>query len=571
MLVARWLIRPILKADASGWETKKCHSIFRIARCTDSHKCHGLTLAVALLTVLPVLEMSLLAAAPPHPNVLRCAFATDPTSLDVAFATVGEDVLLVYLLYQPLIDLNNGTNFFAHGAARWSASPDARAFTFHLRPEVHFSNGRPVVAADYAYGIQRFADPKISSPCQQYTAGIRGFADFTAGRTNRLAGLSSPTPYTLVVELEEPDPVFAYKIALYHGFAVPQEEVERRGVPFRKRPVGSGPYRLVAWQRGVQVVLEPNPCYAGPISNRFDRIEIMIGGDEATQLMMFERGELDIASTAGSGIPLSDLRRLERNSHWGPLIETMPGLNLIYISLNVDLPPLNDVRVRQALNYAVNKPRRLFTAARQFVPACGLFPPVMPGYDPSLKGYAFDPSKARRLLAETGLALPLRMTLWYPNEQLINRMIAEGIQADLRDVGIEIELRPVTGAALNALASTQGRAHIQMSCWMWNPLPDPSDIIATHFDSRAEARNMTSGWPIYSNQSVNQLIAEAAPINDIPRRFGLYQKAERIIVAEAPWLFLGHRNLFVLRQPWLKGPILEPTGFYRLDRTWIER
>jgi oligopeptide transport system substrate-binding protein len=267
---------------------------------------------------------------------------------------------------------------------------------------------------------------------------------------------------------------------------------------------------------------------------------------------------------------LPDLHRLTRDPHWGPLIERIPGLNLVYIILNEELPPLNDVRVRWALNYAVDRPRRLFAAARLFIPAGGLLPPVMPGYDPSIKGYAFDPDKARRLLAETGLPLPIHMSLWYPNDQ-ITGMVVEGIQADLRQVGVEIELKPLTGSALTELVRTQGRAHIQMSCFMWNAMPDPSDIVEKHFDSRPGVSTMTSAWPIYSNQVVNQLITEAAPVTDLPKRFGLYREAERIIVADAPWLFLGYRNLFVLRQSWLKGPILEPTGFYRLDRTWIDR
>jgi len=475
--------------------------------------------------------------------------------------------MLVFLLYQPILDLH-GTTLVALGASQWSSSADGRIFDFQLRPEVRFSNGRPVVSRDYVFTLQRYADPTIASPLQAYVSGIRGFADFVAGRTNRLVGLSAPSPVSLRIELERSDPVFPYVLALMVGFALPEEEAAPGPSPFRTRPAGNGPYRLLEWRRGTHLAFVPNPHYAGPLTHRFDRIEVAVGGDEATHLMMFEAGGVDIANIMGNGIPISDLRRLSHDPKWGPLIEVMPGINTAFIELNTELPPLNDRRVRQALNYAVDKPRRLMASSRQFIPAGGPVPPSMPGHDSSLRGYPFDPAKARELLAETGLSLPLRMTLWLPNDQ-ISRLIGEGIQADLHEVGVAIELKVVSNAEM-MVDRAWHRAHRHMAFFTWNPTPDPRDIIGTMFDGRNLDDPQAFNGSFYNNPQVNRLIEQAGTTVDPPQRLGLLRQAERIILEDSPWIFLGYKNLFLLRQPWVKGPILEPFGFYRLDRAWRE-
>ena len=508
------------------------------------------------------------AETPRRSNVLRLARAIDPPTLDPIIAMPVEDVMLIMMLYQPIVDVQDGPNLFGNGAAGWTVSPDARRFTFHLRPESRFSNGRSIVSADYAFTLERAANPKTGCPLQGYASGIRGFADFVAGRTNRIAGIATPDPLTLVVELERTDPTFLFILAQMIGFPLPQEEATQEPDSFRHRSVGNGPYRIASWQRGHQIVFDRNPFYAGPLTNRFERVEIMIGGDESTHLMMFERGELDMANTAGSGVPLSDLRRLRNDPRWGPLIEVRLGVNTHFIELNTELAPLDNVKVRQAMNHAVNKPRCMFAATQQFVPAGGALPPSMPGHDPSMRGYPYDPERARQLLAEAGLALPLRMTLWHPNDQMA-RLSAEAIQADLRDVGVEIELKGVFNAQLGGVRSERRKTR-HLTLTSWNPSPDPRDIIGQHFDGRSMDEESSMNGSFYNNPELNRLIDAASVSAEPQTRFRLFQQAERLVVADAPWIFLGYRNLFLLRQPWLKGPILEPFGYYRLDRAWRE-
>lgn len=475
------------------------------------------------------------------------------------------DWAFVGMLYQPLLDVNRGTNLFPHAAKSWTMSADARRFTFTLRPEVRFSDGRPVVASDYIYSIHRVANPRSGSWLQIYCTGIRGYADFVEGRTPQLEGLKSSSPLELVIELSKPDPVFPLLISSF-GCAVPKEHVERLGHRFAEAPVGCGPYRVRRWQRGREVVLEQNPFYSGPAHHRFERIEIMIGGDESTHLMMFERGELDLPNL-DNGVPLPDFIRLTKGRRSASAFEFFPGFNITYVALNVEIPPLDNLNVRKALNCAIDKRRCLLAGGPQFIAAHGVIPPSVPGYNPSVRGYPFDPDLAQRLLKASGLPLPLKLGLWHRPSQF-DRAVCQAIQQDLHAVGVELALNEANDNALNDLTHTRGR--IQMSFGDWNPNPDPRDFITTMFDGRTLASPDTMNTAYYNNARVNRLMDAAAEQVDMGKRFVLFQEAEQLIVDDAPWIFLGHKTHHLLRGRGLKGEVLDSFGIYRLDRGWFE-
>ena len=505
---------------------------------------------------------------PKHGGTLRLAVPSDLLTLDPALVNVAPDFGLISLLYLPLLDLTNGFTLVNYATTEWSASPDARIYTFHLRPEIRFSNGRPVLASDYAYALERFADPQVGAPCSAYLSGIRRT---TAGtfQTNQLAGVRCEGLLTLVVELDQPDPTFPYLMATVFGCAVPQEEVQRLGSGFGTRPVGTGPYQVEEWVRGMRLVFKSNPHYCWPQQRRFDRIEIMIGGDDSTHLMMFERGELDIANITGSGIPMPDQRRLEKDPRWKPFVEQSWTLSTLYAVLNNEMPPLDNVKIRQAINFAVDKPRRLHIANGRYTPAKGIIPTGMPGFNPNLVGYPYNPTRARELLAESGVSPPIKVSLWHSTSQEMVTL-AQGIQADLQAVGIETELKAVTFGELWH-ASTIGKK-VQMSITAWIALlPDPKEMLGVQFDGRALTNTPTQNVAWYSNSAVDLKLDRAAISVDRSERYRLYREIEELLVNDAPFLFLGHPNQYALRQPWLKGSLIEPLWGYRLDRVWMEK
>jgi len=196
-----------------------------------------------------------------------------------------------------------------------------------------------------------------------------------------------------------------------------------------------------------------------------------------------------------------------------------------------------------------------------------MLPPVMPGYNPRLRGYDYNPDKARKLLQDSGLVLPLHTVLWHPTSD-VARTQAQGFQWDLKQVGIEIDLKEVSAAELVMSLANRGTVPMGMTGYATG-VPDASDMLASNFDGRTITNAWVSNFAFYNNPEVNRLLELAAPEIDLPKRYALHQQAEELIVRDAPWVFLGHRNLFALRQPWLKGPIMDAMCGYRFDRLWI--
>ena len=195
-------------------------------------------------------------------------------------------------------------------ATDWTVSEDQRIYTFHLRPGVRFSNGREVVASDFVFSLERILDPKTAALTESYFEGIAGAKDFRAGKAPNVRGLRAPRSDTLEIELEQPDPSFLYILTLPGALVVPREAVERFGQSFASHPVGTGPYVLTQWRRGIKMRFERNPFSSQADRQNLDAIEVMVGGDGTLHLMMFERGELDIADISGLGIPVPDFIRI---------------------------------------------------------------------------------------------------------------------------------------------------------------------------------------------------------------------------------------------------------------------
>ena len=525
-------------------------------------------MVAACLLVVP--GISLTRAEPPVSGhgTLRLARLFDPVTLDPVKLQLAEDFLLMPLLHQGLLDVRDGTNLVPCAARAWSTSPDKRVYTCWLRPGVRFSNGREVVARDYAFVLERTLNPASAAMLSVYLRGIRGAESFAAGLTNHVAGISTPAPDMLVVELDRPDPTFGF--VLMNAVAEPPEEVARLGSRFAIAPVGTGPYVVEYWRRGARLHLVRNAYYCGTEPQHLDGVDLLIGGDETTHLMMFERGELDLASIGPTaGIPFQSFRRLSQDPRWRGLIEYVEQFTTQFITLNTEIPPLDNVLVRRAINHAINRDKWTRVAAHYATHGEGALPRILPGFNPALRGYEYNPDKARQRLRESGVTLPLHTVLWHALDEP-TRFLAQGTQGDLSRVGIEVELKPVTFAEL--VTAVGVRRHVPMAVIGWGvSIPDPIDMLGTQFNGRTRASASTSNFAFYENAAVDGLLDLAAPEINLTRRYALYQQAEQVIVEDAPWVFLNFRNLYSLRQPWLKGPLMDPLWSYRLDRVWIEK
>ena len=502
-------------------------------------------------------------------GTLRLALPTDVRSLDPAIAYEPESWPFLRLLYHGLLDYDEDLNLVPWQARDWNISPDGRTYTFHLLPGVRFSNGREVRAQDYCFTLERILNPKTKSPGDGFFRGILGAKEFQDGKAPHVRGLRSPEPDTLVIELSTPDLSFQYMMAMPFAFVVPQEVVELYQDDFAQHPTGTGPYILRDWRRGARLRFGRNPFYSGREISYLEAIEVMIGGDETLHLMMFERGELDIACITPAGVPIPDFTRIMRNPVLRKGLEQMPHSATWYISLNTELPPLDNANVRRAMNYATDKQRLIRLLNNRGIPAHGVLPPPMPGFNTKLKGYDYDPTKARQLLAEAGYAQGFKTAIWHEND-LASSRLAAAIKQDWSQVGVEVELRPAALAMYLEAVKRRTNAPCALGPW-FQDYPDPSNFLNVLFHGGRIVDVNCNNRAFYNNAKVNKLLDEAASSGDIERRLELYRQAEVIIVEEAPWVFLFHPFLYKLSQPWLRGPKLHPIWPSRFERMWIEK
>jgi ABC-type transport system substrate-binding protein len=517
-------------------------------------------------------EAGLLAEHPtPKPgSTLRLALPTDIRSLDPAIAYEPESWPLVRVLYHGLLDYGEGFQLVPWQASAWEISPDGKTYTFKLRTGVRFSNGREVVAQDYVYTLERILNPKTQSPGDGFFRGIAGAREFQAGHSDHVSGLSAPASDTFVIKLEQADFSFRYVLAMPFAFAVPRETVEKHGDQFGTHPDGTGPFVLAEWKRGSELRFKRSPTFDRPESVSLQGIEIMVGGDETLHLMMFEHGELDVANVTPVGIPIPDYPRIKRTPHLRRCVEEMPHVATWYVALNTELKPFDDARVRQAMNYAVDRARLLSLVNGRGVPAKGVLPPLMPGFNPRSEGYGYDPTKARSLLEEAGYRGGFNTTLWMRAGDLMVSRVGEAIQHDLGKIGVGIELKKVALAVF--LDARSQRRNIPCSLEQWyQDYPDPSNFLSSLLDGRRIVEANGVNIAFYNNPAVNELLDQGAADLDAATRLNFYQRAEELVVKDAPWIFLFHPTMCRMMQPWVRGSELHPIWPFRFERMRIER
>jgi ABC-type transport system substrate-binding protein len=240
-----------------------------------------------------------------------------------------------------------------------------------------------------------------------------------------------------------------------------------------------------------------------------------------------------------------------------------------YLSMNCEMPPFTDRRVRQALNYAVNKERTLKLINGRGIVAQGVLPPNMPGYNPQLKGYDYNPERAKQLLAEAGYPKGFRMPLWVIGDTDYRVKIGMSVQQDLKEVGIEVDLKPVAFAVFDE--ATGKRKEVPACIFGWvQDYPDPSDFLDVLLNGERITDQHCNNVSFYASKEVDALLKQAAETADPASRLRLYQDAEKKVVEDAPWVFLYHPVDYRLVQPWVKGYQMHPVWLVRYEQLWLE-
>ncbi|NLD71852.1 MAG: peptide ABC transporter substrate-binding protein [Chloroflexi bacterium] len=496
----------------------------------------------------------------PLGGTLRLSGGLPPT-LDPAMAQDSTSAEYIVHLFSGLVRLDAELEVVGDLAEGWEVSADGRTYTFRLREDARFADGRPITSADVVYSLERACSPALGSPvAASYLNDIIGVAAYARGEAEGISGLRAPSAEVVEIAIDAPKAYFAAKLTYPAAFVVDREQIEAQGDRWMVQPNGSGPFVLSEVSRE-RIVLERNARYYG-LPPALDRVEYVITG--GFPITMYENDELDIVE-----VPPSEMERMSDPEN--PLhdeLEMASELSVLYLGVNVNLPPYDDPDVRRALARAIDKAKIADLVLQgSATPADGILPPSMPDYDPSLAGLPYDPDAARALLAGSDygaeglppLVLVTSGTSGYPDA------VTEAVLSFFEDnLGVEATIHQVEWGDFLRDMNAQ-RYPLYLTGWIAD-YPDSENFLDLLFHSASSQNHMG-----YANARVDGLLEAARVEQDPEERTRLYREAERIIVEESPWIPLTHGVRISLVKPYVQGFGSTSAIFPWLAQVYVER
>ncbi|MGO6846085.1 ABC transporter substrate-binding protein (plasmid) [Rhizobium ruizarguesonis] len=529
-----------------------------------------------MATMVALAPLSVMAEeTPKQGGDIVVTYKDDITTLDPAIGYDWVNWSMIKSLYSRLMDYAPGTpNPVPSLAESFTVSPDGLIYTFKLHKGVKFSNGREVVASDVKYSIERAVDPKTQGPGAGFFGAIKGFEDETGGKTTTLSGIETPDDSTVIFNLSRPDATFLHVLAINFASVVPKEAVEAAAGDFGKKPVGSGTFILKDWTIGQQLVFERNKDYFVKGVPYIDSFKVEVGQEPLVALLRLQKGEVDIA---GDGIPPAKFLEIKNSADGAQMIVDGEQLHTGYITLNTKVKPFDNVKVRQALNMAINKDRITRILNGRATPANQPLPPLMPGYDKSFTGYAYEVAKAKALLAEAGYPDGFETVLYSTNTDPQPR-IAQAIQQDLATVGVKAEVRALAQANVISAGGTEGEAPMIWSggmAWIAD-FPDPSNFYGPILGC-AGAVPGGWNWSWYCNADLDKRAVAADSMSDPAKaaeRTAAWGKIFTDIMADAPWIPVINERRVVAKSLRMGGAdniYIDPTRVINYDAIYVKQ
>ena len=491
-------------------------------------------------------------------GALELCVTTGLSSLDPAFGRYVHLVDWIYNFYEGLVEFGEGTDIRPCLAQRWEVSEDGLDYNFWLRKGVRFHNGKELTAQDVHDSFLRVLHPAAKTPGTWVFEMVHGAEEYMAGKSNVVEGLTVVNPHTLRIRLREPVPFFLGMLAQCYAFVIPSEYATRYSQ--LTDVCGTGPFKLDRLEPDRLLEMSRFDEYHGNPMPYVDSVSVELGVAEAEVAEKLKLGKIHFSSE----LQKNSLEYFLSIPEWRPRLQTNVQLYTSLIALNCKTSPLNDVRVRQAISYAIDRQRIVNTVvgAQQAVIARSLLPPGLQGYDPHAIGYLYDPSRARSLLRHANV--PDGTTLdMLQAEAGTNREIIQIIQENLRDIGLDVRVQFLAPDVLQP-SIERGKVPVRLTKWVAD-YPDPDNFLYVAFHSKNPA--IITG---FSNSEFDHLVEEARLVADIRERVHLYQQAERIWMEECPCVVLFHNRALVLHQESVQGCIPHFTQpILRLKKIWL--
>ena len=497
--------------------------------------------------------------------------AAEPQDLDPDIITVYTDSHIAYALFEGLTKLDAKTSLAAPALAEsWDVSPDGKVYTFHLRPSARWSDGDPVTAGDFVYSFHRLLSPAFAGLYSYMLWPIKNAEAFNAGKLTDFnqVGVKAIDNVTLQVSLEKPTPYLPALASHTTWLPVQKKTIEKFGRMDEKgtkwtRPgnlVGNGAFMLADWNPNARIVVIKNPRYWDAANTRLNRIEFYPIEKPDIEDLNFRSGQLHTTYQ----LPMTKIEYYR--SHVPPELGVDPVLSTFYFFLNVTRPPFDNVKLRQALCYGIDR-----DAISRSV-TDGVYPPAHCLTAPNCGGYTSltqvpdDFEKARQLLSEAGYPggrglPPIEVQCFESETQL---RMTEAVQAMwLKELGVHITIAQLETKTLYQNQQTKDYT-MAFSGWIAD-YADPNTFLGTMVTGGG---NNYAGW---SNKDFDSLIDQASNTADNSKRMDLFQKAEAILLGEAPVIPLYFQHNVYAISPAVKWWTTTVVGFHEWNRIWLEK
>jgi oligopeptide transport system substrate-binding protein len=506
---------------------------------------------------------------------------TGIASLDPAFAKNQSVMWPIHQLYNTLVEIDSNLNMVPSLATHWDVSDDRRVYTFHLRNDVFFhdnevfpnSVGRRMTAHDIEYSFKRIMDPATAS------SGAWIFNN----RIDSAHGFKALDDTTFELTLIRPFAPVLGLLSMQYCSIVPREVVQRYGKDFRSHPCGTGPFMFQAWEEGLALIFKKNPRYfekdsAGKRLPYLDAVKITFFDNKATEFLLFRQGELDFINDIDASFKDEVLTKkgvLRKDWNGKIILQKHPYLNPEYLGMLTDSTkdvvkqsPLRIRAVRQAINYGFDREKMVMYLRNSIgSPAIsGFIPAGLPSFDAAIvKGYPYDPAKARRLLAEAG----------YPDGRGLGEIklltipvyadLASFIAKQLEDIGLRIQVEVVQKSFLLE-QTAKSQALFFRGSWIAD-YPEAENYLSVFYGRNPAPPNYTR----YKNPRFDELYEKALVTENDSLRYTLYRQMDQLVMEDAPVVPLWYDEVIHLVNPRVQGFTPNGLNLLELRKTFIGR
>jgi peptide/nickel transport system substrate-binding protein len=474
----------------------------------------------------------------------------DSTSLDPSRVTEGETFKVTVNLYETLLNFGKEDTTIQPGLAKEWNTDDGLTYTFKLEEGVKFHDGTDFNAEAVVKNFERWAN----GDADKFPYYNSMFGGFKGDEGHVIESVTADGDHTVIIKLKRPQAPFLKNIAMSMFAIASPTAFEKGDDQFERNPVGTGPFKFVEWKANESITIEKFDEYWQKGLPKLDKVIFRSYPDNSARLNALIAGEIDLAD----GINPADGEKIEGNADL-QLIER-PSMNVGYLGLTVTRPPFDKKEVRQAMNHAIDKETIIesFFEGKANI-AKNPMPPSISGYNDDIKGYDYDPEKAKELLAKAGYPDGFEMELWampVPRPYMPDgAKVAEVIQSNLADIGIKAKIVSYEWPTYLDKAS-KGEADAFMLGWTGDN-GDADNFLYVLLD---EDNIGSNNYTYFKNTEMHDLFIEAQTEVDEDKRNELYKKAQEIIHEEAPWVPLAHSTPLLAASKDLSGFLPHPTG-----------